>query len=115
MLGNDPQTAAEQQLRDEATVQLLRAIISTANQAAVTQTPGEQEQAANAALHLAQALVILDPSLAQGGTPLAHDLAMEAQRGQNQLAVTQAQGAAAIQQERIRADAATKAAAAAPS
>jgi hypothetical protein len=50
-----------------------------------------------AALNGAQAIVILDPSLAQGGTPLQHDAMLEAQRGQTQENIARIQGATQVQ------------------
>jgi hypothetical protein len=51
----------------------------------------------SAALNGAQAIVILDPSLAQGGTPLEHDLALEQSRGATQENIARIQGATQVQ------------------
>jgi hypothetical protein len=50
-----------------------------------------------AALNGAQAVVILDPTLAQGGTPLQHDAMLEAQRGQTQENIARINGQTQVQ------------------
>jgi hypothetical protein len=45
-----------------------------------------------AALNFAQAIVVLDPSLSQGGTPLAHDIAIKSIEADTQKPVAAIQG-----------------------
>lgn len=57
----------------------------------------EAKDWALAALNVAQAIVVLDPSVSQGGTPLAHDVAIEALRGETQKSVAAIQGETQVQ------------------
>lgn len=71
---------------------LLRAIRQCAEDGSGNQSGGEARDFAQAALFYAQALVILDPQLSQGGTPLAHDVALAQIQGQTQQNVAAIQG-----------------------
>src|SRR6058998_2769603 len=51
---------------------------------------------ATAALNFAQAVVVLDPSLSQGGTPIQHDLALKSIDHETQKAVASIQGQTAV-------------------
>lgn len=82
--------------------EMLGAIRLCATKARGSQSAAEAKDFAAAALSFAQAIIVLDPSLSQGGTPLAHDLALEESRGETQQAIAQIQAGASIQQERIR-------------
>jgi hypothetical protein len=90
--------------------EMLRAIQSCGSKAAGAQSAAEAKDFAAAALSFAQAIIVLDPSLSQGGTPLQHDLAMEAQRGQTQENVAQIQGQTQLAAEKIRGEHALRAA-----
>lgn len=89
------------QAQDPAEVSnaLLIAIKTAAVMGQTAQDTREMDEAAKAALGFAQALIVLDPSLSQGGTPLEHDLALEQTRGdaQAQIAAIQAEGAARVE------------------
>jgi hypothetical protein len=64
--------------------EMLGAIRLCASKARGAQSAAEAKDFAAAALSFAQAIIVLDPSLSQGGTPLAHDLALEEVRGETQ-------------------------------
>jgi hypothetical protein len=66
---------------------LMRAIRVMAENAAGDSSAAEAKDHGQAALYFAQALVILDPSLSQGGTPLEHDMALAQIQGQTQAQV----------------------------
>lgn len=99
------------------------ALLNAVQQCAVGASTASGQDAKDfmaAALNGAQAIVILDPTLAQGGTPLQHDVMLEAQRGQTQenvariqgetqVAVAQTSGMHALEQARERAAAPTPA------
>lgn len=96
---------------------LLIAVRRAAEDAAAAQDPREVQELLSGALSAAQAIVVLDPSLSQGGTPIAHDLAMEQTRQAGQAQVARVQGEAAVAVERTRGEHAVRqarAAAAAP-
>jgi hypothetical protein len=76
----------------EVTNALLNAIHQAALRAASDSSGQEGKDWALAALNLAQAVVVLDPSLSQGGSPLAHDVAIKAMEGETQKAVAAIQG-----------------------
>jgi hypothetical protein len=82
--------------------EMLGAIRLCASKARGTQSAAEAKDFAAAALSFAQAIIVLDPSLSQGGTPLAHDLALEEVRGQTQENMARIQAEASIAQEHIR-------------
>src|SRR4051794_16887529 len=65
----------------------LRAFRVAAENSASEKSGAEAKDWAMAALNFAQAIVVLDPSLSQGGTPLAHDVAIKAMEGETQKAV----------------------------
>jgi len=73
---------------------ILNAMEQCATAAAGTNSGAEAKDFLQAALFGAQAVVVLDPSLSQGGTPLEHDLALEQLRGQTQQNVAAIQGEA---------------------
>lgn len=77
------------------TQSLLRACDAAATKATTAQGQ-DCKDFASAALNLAQAIVVLDPSLSQGGTPLDHDIAIKAIEGDTQKAVAAIQGEAQV-------------------
>lgn len=81
---------------------LLRAARVAAENAAAVESGAEAKDFGQAALNFAQAVVVLDPSLSQGGTPVAHDIALEQIRGQTQQNVAQIQGDHAVAVENVR-------------
>lgn len=102
---------------DDVTAALLNAALQVAQKAAGTDNGAEAKDFGQAALNFAQAVVVLDPSLSQGGTPLQHDVALEAVRGQTQENVARIQGEHSVAVESVRGDNAlrqAKEAAAAP-
>jgi hypothetical protein len=88
---------------------LLIAVKKAADAGAGAQDNRDIQAAAAAALSFAQAIVVLDPSLSQGGTPLAHDLALEQMRGETQVAVEKQRGDNAVRQAKETAAAPTPA------
>jgi hypothetical protein len=82
----------EQEIPELGVNALLRAVRECAEAGAANPSGAETRDYAQAALFYAQALVVLDPSLSQGGTPLQHDLALEQVRGQTQQNVAAIQG-----------------------
>lgn len=74
---------------------LLRALRVAAENAAGTQSGAEAKDYGAAALSFAQAIIVLDPTRSQGGTPLQHDIALKTIDGQTQQAVATIQGDAA--------------------
>jgi hypothetical protein len=80
----------------------LRAFRVAAENAAGEASGAEAKDWAAAALSFAQAIVVLDPQLSQGGTPLAHDAMLEQIRGETQQAVAQIQGEHAVRLEQVR-------------
>lgn len=96
---------------------LLNAIMGAAINASSTQSGAEAKDFLDAALKGAQAVVVLDPSLSQGGTPLDHDIVMKGMEGeaQQQIAHIQRQAAVEVEQQRgVNALAQAKETAAAP-
>lgn len=81
---------------------LLNAVHQAAVAASSDKSGAEAKDWAQAALNLAQAIVVLDPSLSQGGTPLAHDMAMKSLDGETQQAVAQIHGQTQIAVEAQR-------------
>jgi hypothetical protein len=77
--------------------------------AAGTESAAEAQAFADAALKLAQAVIILDPSLSQGGTPLVHDLVMQDKRNEGAVQVEAQRGANAVAQAKVAAAAPTPA------
>lgn len=102
MNGNGPPPVMTQVDPMAGVNEMLRAIQSCSSKAAGAQSAAEAKDFALAALNFAQAIVVLDPSLSQGGTPLAHDAALEQIRGQTQENVATIQGQHAVQLERLR-------------
>jgi hypothetical protein len=97
---------------------LLNAIMQAAVNASSTHSGAEAKDYLDAALKGAQAVVVLDPGLSQGGTPLEHDVAMKALEGdtQQQIAHIQRQGAVEVEEQRgVNALAQARVTAAAPS
>jgi hypothetical protein len=80
----------------------LRAFRIAAENSASEKSGAEAKDWAQAALNFAQAIVVLDPSLSQGGTPLAHDLALKGMEGETQKAVAAIQGETQVQVEHVR-------------
>jgi hypothetical protein len=77
--------------------------------AAGTESAAEAQAFADAALKLAQAVIILDPSLSQGGTPLVHDLVMQDKRNEGAVQVEAQRGQNALKQAQVAAAAPTPA------
>jgi hypothetical protein len=77
--------------------------------AAGSESAAEAQAFADAALKLAQAVIILDPSLSQGGTPLMHDLVMQDKRNEGAVQVEAQRGANAVAQAKVAAAAPTPA------
>lgn len=82
--------------------EMLGAIRLCATKARGATSAAEAKDFATAALNFAQAIIVLDPSLSQGGTPLAHDLALEEVRGETQKDMARIQAEAQIKQEHVR-------------
>lgn len=80
---------------------LLNAVQQCAFKASIAEGQDAKDFMA-AALSGVQAVVVLDPSLSQGGTPLAHDLALEQSRGQTQENIAQINGKTQLAQEALR-------------
>jgi hypothetical protein len=98
-----------QKAHDAATA-LLDALKANAGYASMAGgSAGEAKDFAAACLSLAQAIVVLDPNLAEGGIPLDHQLEMERTRGANQVALEQTRGANALEQAKAQAAAPTPA------
>jgi hypothetical protein len=68
--------------------------------AAGTDSAAEAKDFTAAVLNLAQTLVILDPSLAQDGTPLEHAVIMKGMENDGRVAVEQVRGENAARQAR---------------
>lgn len=88
----------------DVTAALLHAALMVAQKAAGVDSGAEAKDFGQAALNFAQAVIVLDPRLSQGGTPLQHDVALEAARGQTQENVARIQGVHAVAIEQIRGD-----------
>lgn len=97
MNGGPPPGVAEMVPEDAAVGvnAILRAIRICAENSAGVQSGAEAKDFGTAALAFAQALIVLDPSLSQGGTPLAHDVAIKQLDGETQARVAQIQADAA--------------------
>jgi hypothetical protein len=80
----------------------LRAIRIAFENIASEKSAQEAKDWAMAALNVAQAIVVLSPSVSQGGTPLEHDMAMKTLEGQAQQAVAQIHGQTQIAVEAQR-------------
>jgi hypothetical protein len=94
---NAPILPGGQTMIDPALVtQELLGAIQEAARKARTASGQDCKDFASAALNLAQAIIVLDPSLSQGGTPLQHDLALKAVDGETQKAVAAIQGEAQV-------------------
>lgn len=65
--------------------ELLQSLLNCANHANTATDSRDLQAAADAALKLAQALVLIDPTLDPQGVPLSHHTALEEMRGQNAL------------------------------
>jgi hypothetical protein len=85
------------------TQELLRAAQNAATKSLSAQGQDTKDFAI-AALNFAQAVVVLDPSLSQGGTPLQHDLAIKSMDHQAQATVASIQGDTAVRVEQVRGD-----------
>lgn len=96
MNGNAPILPNGQTAEDPAMVtQALLKAVRQAAEKALTAQGQDCKDFLTAALQGAQAIIVLDPSLSQGGTPLQHDIAMKALEGETQKAVAVIQGEAA--------------------
>lgn len=102
--GQQPQDLAEEQLRQQVVMAQLDAVLMLTRKAAGSGSvsAAEAKDFAQASLLIAQSLVVLDPSLSQGGTPLAHDVALEQTRQAGMVAAEQSRGQTAIQIEHVR-------------
>lgn len=94
---------------DAVTNALLWAVQRCAEKASTAQDTREAAEALKAALAGAQAIVVLDPGLSSGGTPLEHEIAMEQARSQGQLALEVQRGENQIRQAKEAAAAPTPA------
>lgn len=81
---------------------MLRAIRQAAENASGQKSSEEAKDWADTALKFAQAIVILDPSVSQGGTPLAHDIALKSIDHETQKAVAAINGDTQVQVEQVR-------------
>jgi hypothetical protein len=90
------QQGVMQQDPAEVTNALLIATLRAAQAAATSSDTREVGEAAKAALAFAQAIVVLDPTLTQSGTPIQHELNMEQLRqdGMKQLELARQSAAA---------------------
>jgi hypothetical protein len=80
----------------------LRAIRIAFENIASEKSAQEAKDWAMAALNVAQAIVVLSPSVSQGGTPLEHDMAMKGLEGETQQAVAAIHGQTQIAVEAQR-------------
>jgi hypothetical protein len=80
----------------------LRAFRIAAENCASEKSGAEAKDWAMAALNFAQAIIVLDPSLSQGGTPLAHDIAIKSIEADTQKQVAAIQGETQVQVEHVR-------------
>jgi hypothetical protein len=83
------------------------ALLRAAQNAATTSLSAQGQDTkdfAVAALNFAQAVVVLDPQLSQGGTPLEHDLAIKSMDHEAQARVASIQGDTAVRVEQVRGD-----------
>lgn len=120
MTAIDPNAQQGPQTLSDGTVQvdpalvtnsLLNALQQVTSAAASSGHSGaEAKDFAAAALSLAQAIVVMDPSLSQGGTPLAHDVAIKQIDSQTQTTTAAIQAEAMVQAEHIRGQNAVRAA-----
>jgi hypothetical protein len=87
-----------------ASAALTAALIDVAEtltrKAAGTDSAAEAKDFAQGVLSLVQSVVVLDPSMSQGGTPLEHDIAMQHVRNQGAVQVEIQRGENAIKQAR---------------
>jgi hypothetical protein len=74
--------------------ELLQALLNCANHANTATDARDLQAAADAALKLSQALVLIDPELDPQGVPLSHHTALEEMRGQQALEQARARSAA---------------------
>jgi hypothetical protein len=92
---------------------LLQAQLDTAQsltrKAQGSDAAAEAKDFAAAALSIVQAIIILDPALSQGGTPLVHDLVMQDKRNEGAVQVEAQRGANAVAQAKVAAAAPTPA------
>lgn len=103
MQPNAPILPGGQTMTDPAMV--TDAFLRAAQQAATKSLTAQGQDCkdfATAALNFAQAVVVLDPQLSQGGTPLEHDMAMKGIDHETQKAVASIQGQAAVAVEQQR-------------
>lgn len=87
----------------------LTAAYLLARKAGTATSAAEAKDFAQAALLLAQGLIVMDPSLSQGGTPIEHDIALETVRQQGAVAVEKVRGDNALRQAKETAAAPTPA------
>src|SRR4051794_38922254 len=83
------------------TQELLRAAQNAATKSLSSQGQ-DCKDFATAALNFPQAVVVLDPTMSQGGTPLDHDIAMKTIDHETQKAVAAIQGDSAVRVEAVR-------------
>lgn len=108
-LAAGPQAAQPSPMAAPDTQALLAAQINAATalstKASGADSAAEAKDFAQGVLFLAQAIVVLDPSLSQGGTPLAHDVALEQARGRTQQSVAAIQSDAQVKVAALQAEA----------
>lgn len=82
---------------------LLRALLETGRAAASSGHSGaEAKDYAAAALNLAQAIVVLDPELSQGGTPLQHDVLLKGMEHDSNERIAAIHATADVEKEQVR-------------
>jgi ribosomal protein L16/L10AE len=103
MQPNAPILPGGQTMTDPAMVTdtLLRAAQQAATKSLTAQGQ-DCKDFATAALNFAQAVIVLDPQMSQGGTPLEHDLALKGMEGETQARVAAIQGETAVAVEHVR-------------
>lgn len=70
--------------------------------ASATHSAAEAKDYADAVLKLAQSMVILDPTLSQGGTPLQHDIVLKGMDGETQTTLAAINAQAQVETEKVR-------------
>jgi hypothetical protein len=81
---------------------MLRGLRVSAENISGESSSEEAKDWADTVLKLAQAIVVLDPQVSQGGTPLAHDVAMKTIDHETQKAVATIHGQTQVQVEQVR-------------
>lgn len=108
----DPQAPEDQMPLPDGTLPIdpetvKNAVLNALQQAAMgaasaTHSGAEAKDYADAVLKLAQSIVILDPSLSQGGTPLQHDIVLKGMEGETQTTLAAINAQAQVETEKVR-------------